>query len=524
MKIEKKIEQKIRNLYKNFSANFVYNLNTDIFMYLNVKNDFFKNKTKNDYPHTSNLKCIRLESIKNKNYDIDFEGFNFVDRYLYKNKQFFKEINQTGVLLNFLLYGYTDNTRLFLVEIDIPNSYETYDEIERKIKDTIENDEELHLTIHELYVNNKAGNIKNISTVLKTNEKKDVMYNFVRMVENEVQQISNFFSLISFKQFSKRGNSFLDKHYQNFLSGKPNDFKHYMEILFKPQTKNQKKIPRFNSEFKFPIRFYNIHSNDIYTDDNHTGDIHTGDIHTDDNHSDNIHSSNIKFIENFIKKPIDNKVSVIKNPIDNNISVIKNPIDNNISVIKNSIDNNIFVIKNSIDNNISVVKNSIDNNISVVKNSIDNISVIKNPFDNNISVIKNPIDNNISVIKNLIDNNISVINNDTLVQNINDSSSSPLLSSTIYSNAITNSDNDEISLYDDMNLINQYVDTTQLIDPTSTPSSITPFGTPLGTPLELQLTFDSPYTSPFTSPFGSPDLSTLQMEDDQTVHNQNIDV
>ena len=448
MKIEKKIEQKIRNLYKNFSANFVYNLNTDIFMYLNVKNDFFKNKTKNDYPHTSNLKCIRLESIKNKNYDIDFEGFNFVDRYLYKNKQFFKEINQTGVLLNFLLYGYTDNTRLFLVEIDIPNSYETYDEIERKIKDTIENDEELHLTIHELYVNNKAGNIKNISTVLKTNEKKDVMYNFVRMVENEVQQISNFFSLISFKQFSKRGNSFLDKHYQNFLSGKPNDFKHYMEILFKPQTKNQKKIPRFNSEFKFPIRFYNIHSNDIYTDDNHTGDIHTGDIHTDDNHSDNIHSSNIKFIENFIKKPIDNKVSVIKNPIDNNISVIKN----------------------------------------------------------------------------LIDNNISVINNDTLVQNINDSSSSPLLSSTIYSNAITNSDNDEISLYDDMNLINQYVDTTQLIDPTSTPSSITPFGTPLGTPLELQLTFDSPYTSPFTSPFGSPDLSTLQMEDDQTVHNQNIDV
>jgi len=30
-------------------------------MYLNVKNDIFKNKTKNDYPHTSALKHVRLE-------------------------------------------------------------------------------------------------------------------------------------------------------------------------------------------------------------------------------------------------------------------------------------------------------------------------------------------------------------------------------------------------------------------------------------------------------------------------------
>ncbi|OUM64293.1 hypothetical protein PIROE2DRAFT_60754 [Piromyces sp. E2] len=263
--VTEKVIKIIREIFENFSRNIIDNLNNDLMMYLNLPNTLYINKTKDKKEHVANLKEKRMNTIENEAYkNINYDGSNFVKRYLYKDNNFVTLNQQNYVLYNFSVLGNIGNTEdfeLYLVETDsFSNSCKTYDDIENKITKMKKNGRKLHLNIYDIDIkNNEEDRGRTISSFFKTNKNnKFILYSFVVIADGTVQQISNFFSLISFRQFSKRKGSLIDRQYEKFLKGKPNDLKYYMEELFK-QPQNHQRIPKFKNEFKFPINFYNVH-------------------------------------------------------------------------------------------------------------------------------------------------------------------------------------------------------------------------------------------------------------------------
>ncbi|OUM64279.1 hypothetical protein PIROE2DRAFT_60744 [Piromyces sp. E2] len=260
------VSEEIRKSYNNFCGNFVDNLSTDLTMYLNLPCSFFKNRTKNENKYVAELKNKRIQALENERYDLNYDGPNYIKKYPYKDGNFIKIFKDHYVLFTFSISGNIENGKIYLVEIDnIPNNCKTYDDLKGIIEDKNRKGEELNLIVHD-FDNYYEKTIfeETIFSLLKTNKNNNhILYNFVIMVDGKVKQISNFFSLISYKQFLKIRNSFLNKHFQKFFrgtNGEPNDLKYYLEVFFK-KPKNNKRVTKFNDKFKFPINFYNFYSN-----------------------------------------------------------------------------------------------------------------------------------------------------------------------------------------------------------------------------------------------------------------------
>ncbi|ORX42746.1 hypothetical protein BCR36DRAFT_587027 [Piromyces finnis] len=270
---------------------------------------FFNRKVKNPYDHVKNLKRIRIASLKSRYFTNDYiENYDTsvsVKKIVYKSKYEKKRIlaeNLSQLVETIKSMHSMEDFSIYLVEMnDINNQYNTLNQIERKIIRTISENGNINLTIHEILNNNTLGDTINISGLFGM---KNTIYNFVIMVDGRVCFISNFFCLISFKQFSKRknnfgtNNAFISKMYTDFMNGTNNDFEYYMEVLFSPQPKTRK-IPKFNPSMKFPIFFYNVNSDFllnqnlsnntsvISNDDTliHDGSDIYSDIHSDDNNN-----------------------------------------------------------------------------------------------------------------------------------------------------------------------------------------------------------------------------------------------
>ncbi|OUM64283.1 hypothetical protein PIROE2DRAFT_8962, partial [Piromyces sp. E2] len=257
--VTEEVEQIIREFFNNFSRNFINNLNTDIMISLDLTDNLFRRRMRHNTT-TITLRNMRINTINNELYNNNFDGSTFIKRIFYRNN-----FNINQILSEFSLHGSPDNINFYLVRLNnIFNPYRTYDDTENNVRRIIENGGELHLTIHDIDINlnnNINENIINFSILLNTNTfRSNNLYSFVIIADGQVQQVSSFFSLINLKQFCKRQHSFIDEHYQRFLRSEPNDFKYYMEVLFRTPN-NNRRIPRFNNEFHFPINFYNIHHN-----------------------------------------------------------------------------------------------------------------------------------------------------------------------------------------------------------------------------------------------------------------------
>ena len=170
------------------------------------------------------LKGLQMKFYNNSNNNKATSVIGIIYKDYYSLNIFIENlVNLKSLLFDSSIKNYV----FYLVGINnITTYYKTYNSIETKIKEMNKNNnnDNLDLIIHEINLTTDSDNSNNISQLLKDKAKKNTLFSFVVMIDDEVHYISNFFGLISFKQFSKRGNSFLANHFCKLQNGDENDF------------------------------------------------------------------------------------------------------------------------------------------------------------------------------------------------------------------------------------------------------------------------------------------------------------
>jgi len=271
----------IAEVYKNFSVNYFLNKNNEIKIFYVLCNKLYKNKTKKNYEHVHEFKrmyfdCLNL--LKNDQEYLEYSKFLSIKRFIYKDNDFEdekgkrpknypkksknekKSKKEKKSIINYFLSTFKVRNlplgaRIFLVETNsITSQCRNYQKIEEKIRSI---GQDLYLNITEVTTSEDDRGYQKIERRIRTNSGKSFIYSFAIMIDNKVHYISEFFSLISFKQFSKRQGSFMNTQYKNFKGKRKNQFLYYAETFFKTLKKNQK-IPRFRDEFMFSLDFFDI--------------------------------------------------------------------------------------------------------------------------------------------------------------------------------------------------------------------------------------------------------------------------
>ncbi|OUM64284.1 hypothetical protein PIROE2DRAFT_60746 [Piromyces sp. E2] len=282
-------EIEIENVFRNFPKDcYLSKPNERISLCYSLKNNMYKNNTKKVPEHTKKFRTLVIKSnVQQKNGSLISHGNMrpiLIKRFIYKDRVFKGEDPVNLIKSKFLIRGLPEKARIFLVETnEISNQCQTYEKIEAKIKKCVEEGKKL-IDITEITKSGSDGKITNsdsdgkitnsdsdgeitnsdsdgymeFNKNLKTNKQSDVIYSFVIMMKNKVKYISDFFSLISAKQFSKREGNFISK-----LKNNKNEFLYYVNVLFYPLKRKGQKFPKFKENFMFPINFYNILSSSV---------------------------------------------------------------------------------------------------------------------------------------------------------------------------------------------------------------------------------------------------------------------
>jgi len=257
--VSKETIQIIESVYNNFREDRLQNVNENLTLCLHSNEKFFKDRIKRNYKHANNLRKLYIKGLRDKNYNKDNKDTTSIIRVVYK------EFSTANIILEDLRrikdFFPNDLVSVYLVSTnDVTDCCDTHRKIENKIKSIIGGGKSLHLNINEISINHDSENAKNISEILRKNTEKNAIFNILIMIKHEVRYLSDFFALLSFKQYSKRPDSYVSKQYGKLKDDEPNNFKYCMNVIFKKHSFGT--LPRFNTELKFPIRFYSINSNE----------------------------------------------------------------------------------------------------------------------------------------------------------------------------------------------------------------------------------------------------------------------
>ncbi|ORX84681.1 hypothetical protein BCR32DRAFT_242423 [Anaeromyces robustus] len=188
-----------------------------------IENKFFKEKS--NYPHIDYIKNLinKVNNIDENSYN----GQNYIKRLLYKNAD-----EGRNVLCKFLFSNFSSlDAKLYLISTR-----------EFTVNDTTK---ESLINRYRTLKNNKKE-LFDIQYLGVLNSMKKFYYLPIAIIDNNNIFISEPFSLISFKQFSKRcDDSFIGRKYKN----NEEDLSYYFNALI---DKN-----KFRKYFHFNIRFYN---------------------------------------------------------------------------------------------------------------------------------------------------------------------------------------------------------------------------------------------------------------------------
>ncbi|ORX52628.1 hypothetical protein BCR36DRAFT_369421 [Piromyces finnis] len=92
----------------------------------------------------------------------------------------------------------------------------------------------------------------------KKNKKENVLYYFIIFSEKTKKiKISDIFKFVTDKELYKRDESVIRYNYLDFILGKENDLKYYMDALLEKNNKKNKN-PKYRENFQFDINFYEL--------------------------------------------------------------------------------------------------------------------------------------------------------------------------------------------------------------------------------------------------------------------------
>ncbi|OUM66148.1 hypothetical protein PIROE2DRAFT_6670, partial [Piromyces sp. E2] len=301
--IEKKVKNIILNLYtfdrKNHSSYFNYY----------IQNNFLKNR-KNSYEYIEIIRNDFLEYNQEKNFkkkknEYQAKQSEQVKYLVYKD--FEKSSSNNFVQSSFSFFGNNkDNCEIYLFKYTFTSACRTVDDVINKLQNNKEN---LIGSTHQKIIFNNSFHISldlETNVVIKSKKKeidsnkneepstepfddnisessgesnqngneipdddgdddnyttkwkkKFNIYFFVIIVNGEVNAVSDFFSLRSEKQFTRRKDSILKKQYKLLKDNKTNNYEYYSNIFFKPYNKRINTI-KFKPEFHFKINFYHL--------------------------------------------------------------------------------------------------------------------------------------------------------------------------------------------------------------------------------------------------------------------------
>jgi len=241
----------------------VKNGNVDKFCVCHKNNEFFKKRSA--YDHVERLKEWFKECYTNQYSEVNKNNkYGFIKMLLYK-----ESLKVTSIVNKFFINGLSSNDEVFLMETDsYPSHCKRISDMKKKNEELMKKGEDINLKCHKVCHNSLEGqwNFEEMFESLKTNGtqcgKKRTIYCFVVLENGYIKCISDFFSLISFKQFCKRnGNSLLEVNYNNLKKGEENDFYYYLNTIFDGEYVKNRKYQKYNSDFLYMINFYNVKPN-----------------------------------------------------------------------------------------------------------------------------------------------------------------------------------------------------------------------------------------------------------------------
>jgi len=241
----------IEDVFRNYSVNHIQQTDNNIMLSYHLR---YNGRFRKDTRLTDIF--IKSNNILRENPDfMEGRGTFFLKRLLYYYSDV--ERGDDNILLSFMIRNLPEHARVFLVEINGIRTDQllTYQRIEELIRRRQQN---ININITEVNIVENIQGEQRINERIRLNLRRGYsIYSFAIIINNEVRFISEFFSMISEKQFYRRNGSFISSQFENFNRRLPNDFLYYMQPFFR-ELRNGQRIPRFNREFNFPLNFYNI--------------------------------------------------------------------------------------------------------------------------------------------------------------------------------------------------------------------------------------------------------------------------